>query len=62
MGRGAVDGFDLTETSFIGQFRNIDTLIGGTGSDPLTGLDPDATWKITGANAGEYTKMDSPTN
>src|SRR4051794_31804472 len=43
---GSVDGFAGTETSISGGFTNIDALVGGTGSDMLTGLNAAATWTL----------------
>ena len=40
------DGFNIREAAFNGLFQNINTLIGGTGSDTLFGVDRDATWRI----------------
>ena len=36
-----MDGFNVTEASFTGEFRNINTVLGGPGSDTLTGLNAD---------------------
>lgn len=44
---GATDGFDGTEASIAGGFRNINTLRGTTGFvDSLTGLNAASTWNI----------------
>ncbi|MBI4788773.1 MAG: M10 family metallopeptidase C-terminal domain-containing protein, partial [Chloroflexi bacterium] len=43
---GAVDGFRITEAAFTGAFDNINTLVGGSGADTLTGLNADSTWNI----------------
>ena len=42
----ASDGFDLTESSFNGTFRNINTLTGGAGADLLNGANIALTWTI----------------
>ncbi|MBI4785328.1 MAG: hypothetical protein HY785_29085, partial [Oscillatoriophycideae cyanobacterium NC_groundwater_1537_Pr4_S-0.65um_50_18] len=43
---GNVDGFNLTATSFNGEFRNINTLVGGASSDMLNGLNAATAWKF----------------
>ena len=48
---GTVDGFDITENSFSGTFKNINTLIGSTATtDALTGLNAVATFNVQAAN------------
>ena len=49
-GLGSVDGFAGTEAALSGGFTNIDALVGGTGSDTLTGLNAAATWDVDGSN------------
>ena len=47
-----IDLANLTATD-IGNFANIETLVGGSGSgDRLIGTDNDSNWTVTGANAG----------
>ena len=42
---GTVDGFDLTTAYYAnGLFRNINSLVGGSGADSLSGLDAASTW------------------
>ena len=49
-GQGTVDGFAGTETTISGGFTNVDTLVGGTGTDTLTGLNAAATWELDGTD------------
>jgi Ca2+-binding RTX toxin-like protein len=51
---GLLDGFTGLATGISGQFRNIDRLKGGSGTDSLHGLDSDSLWTInTSANSYE---------
>jgi acrosin len=52
---GLVDGFDLTESGFLGTFRNMNNVVGSTANDTLTGLAAASTWRVTAANSGSYT-------
>ncbi len=46
-GLGAIDGFDGTAPGMTNGFHNMDRLIGGNGSDSLTGTDLDAVFSIS---------------
>jgi hypothetical protein len=54
---GTTDGFNGTETGSGITFENINTLIGSAYSDFLDGLSGDATWLLSGPNAGQYTSQ-----
>jgi hypothetical protein len=54
---GTTDGFNGTETGSGITFENINTLIGSAYSDSLDGLSGDATWLLSGPNAGQYTSQ-----
>ena len=45
-GLESVNGFAGTEASITGGFTNLDSLVGGRGTDTLTGLDTAATWQV----------------
>jgi filamentous hemagglutinin family protein len=60
-GLGATDGLAGTEASIPTGFTNIDAIIGGAGTNTLTGLNAVAAWAITGANAGTYTSTNALT-
>jgi len=47
---GAVDGFDITAASFTGVFQNMNTLVGGTGSDVLNVFDTPNAWNFGATN------------
>ena len=49
-GLGSTDGFTGTTAAVSSGFTNVDALVGGTGSDILTGLNTDATWEVDGTN------------
>lgn len=55
---GAVDGFDGTTARISGGFSNVDVLVGGTGSDTITGTDVVSIWTVDGSNTFE----DDPAN
>ena len=44
---GATDGFDGDAGGLLADFTNINTLMGGSGADSLTGLNADSTWAIS---------------
>ena len=47
---GTVDGFNATESVYTGTIRNINTVLGGAGSDTLIGLDTAGMFEIDGTN------------
>ena len=49
-GTGTVDGFAGSAAAVSGGFTNIDTLVGSTGADTLTGLNAAATWELDGTD------------
>ncbi|MCG6969937.1 MAG: filamentous hemagglutinin N-terminal domain-containing protein [Gammaproteobacteria bacterium] len=65
------DGFDGTDTSLTGAFRNIDAIVGSSASDTLTGISTTAAWSInvinnnsqytTGGNTLTYSAIESIT-
>ncbi len=44
---GATDGFDGDAGGLLADFANVNTLMGGSGADSLTGLDADSTWALS---------------
>jgi hypothetical protein len=55
-GTGAIDGFNGTEASITGGFKNIDSVAGATGkTNTLQAPDAVNAWAITGANSGTLT-------
>jgi len=50
---GGTDGFDGTANG-VTSLSNFNNLIAGNGVDTLTGLNTDATWRVTGTDTGQY--------
>ena len=47
---GSMDGFAGTTTGLGGTFTNLDILIGGAGTDSLTGMNATAIWELDGSD------------
>ncbi|MHC4877918.1 MAG: beta strand repeat-containing protein [Planctomycetota bacterium] len=50
-GPGTIDGFDGNAGGLLSGFSDINTLMGGSGSDSLTGLDTESTWSISSVSS-----------
>jgi len=51
---GSTDGFNITGSPVAGGLLNVNSLIGTSNSDSLTGRNAASTWTISAANAGTY--------